>query len=372
MQVFCPSETIGVRTELAEPATEKTVPDASAAQAAPDASAAPMSTAQVTSAATAPAEQASFDEEAGCDVRVKSAIDAFCEAMRVERNLSAHTLRAYRVDLMDYARWAHRASLDALTVTHKQLRRYLGELDRAQYSRTTINRRLSALRSFFRWMNVMGKTSADPTAALRGPKQQKSLPAVIRPADMTKLLSVYGKRDEAGNPREQSPEDMRNQAILEFLYACGARVSEAANLTLDGIDFSSSQVRVFGKGAKERLIPLHDMALRSLKTYLAVGRPALLAGKQNDHVFVSVRGNAMSADAIRVMFKRALAQAGLDEALSPHAMRHTFATDLLTGGADLRSVQEMLGHVSLSTTQIYTHTSPARLKQVHAQAHPRA
>lgn len=369
-----------MRAELAERMIEKTasgalvpgapMPAASAANVRA-ASGAPTSDTPV-SAVPVSAAQAAFDEEAGCDVQVKSAIEAFCEAMRVERNLSAHTLRAYRVDLMDYARWAHRASLDALTVTHKQLRRYLGELDRAQYSRTTINRRLSALRSFFRWMNVVGKTSADPTAALRGPKQQKSLPSVIRPADMAKLLSVYGKRDERGNLREQSPEDMRNQAILEFLYACGARVSEAANLTLDGIDLSSSQVRVFGKGAKERIIPLHDMAIRSLNTYLTVGRPALLAGKQSKYAFVSVRGNAMSADAIRVMFKRALAAAGLDETLSPHAMRHTFATDLLDGGADLRSVQEMLGHVSLSTTQIYTHTSPARLKQVHAQAHPRA
>ena len=300
------------------------------------------------------------------------AVDSFCDAMRVERNASAHTVRAYRTDLEDYARWTKRASVDALSPTHKQLRRYLGELDQAQYSRTTINRRLSALRSFFRWMNVTGRSDVDPAAALQGPKQPKSLPHVIRPADMVKLLSVYGKRDASGNAREQSPEDMRNQAILEFLYACGARVSEAANLKLDGIDFASAQVKVLGKGSKERIIPLHAMALSSLNAYLMVGRPKLLSGKQSDYVFVSVRGNAMTADAIRVMFKRALRAAGLDETLSPHAMRHTFATDLLTGGADLRSVQEMLGHSSLSTTQIYTHTSPARLKQVHAQAHPRA
>ncbi len=311
-------------------------------------------------------------EAEGCDPCMRDAVDSFCEAMRIERNASVHTVRAYRTDLLDYARWAKRRHLDAFAVTHRQLRRYLGELDQAQYSRTTINRRLSALRSFFGWMNVTGRIDSDPADALQGPKQPKSLPHVIRPADMAKLLSVYGKRDAAGALREQSPEDMRNQAVLEFLYACGARVSEAAGLKMGAVDFARAQAKVFGKGSKERIVPLHDMALSSLKTYLAVGRPKLLGGKRSDFVFVSVRGNPMSADAIRKMFKCALRAAGLDETLSPHAMRHTFATDLLDGGADLRSVQEMLGHASLSTTQIYTHLSPTRLKQVHAQAHPRA
>ncbi len=317
-------------------------------------------------------EAENAEEAEGCDPRMRDAVEAFCEAMRTERNASAHTIRAYRIDLLDYARWAHRQPIDALSATHRQLRRYLGELDQAQYARTTVNRRLSALRSFFGWMNMTGRADADPVCALQGPKQPKSLPHVIRPADMVRLLSVYGKRDAAGAPREQSPEDMRNQAILEFLYACGARVSETAGLQMGNVDFARAQVKVFGKGSKERIVPLHEMALASLKTYLAVGRPKLLDGKRSDYVFVSVRGNPMSADAIRKMFKRALCAAGLDETLSPHAMRHTFATDLLTGGADLRSVQEMLGHASLSTTQIYTHLSPARLKQVHAQAHPRA
>lgn len=310
-------------------------------------------------------------DENACDPYAVSLIEGFCEALHVERGSSVHTVRAYRIDLMDYARWAMREHLDPVLVTHKQLRRYLGELDRAQYSRTTINRRLAALRSFFRWLNVTGRADGDPASALSGPRRQKSLPHVIRASDMVKLLCVYGKRDAAGNLREQTSSDMRNLALLEFLYACGARVSEASGLLTANVDFERGQVKVFGKGAKERIVPLHDLALSSMRTYLLLARPALLRDKTSDFFFVSTRGNGMTTDAIRKMFKEALRTAGLDETLSPHALRHTFATDLLDGGADLRSVQEMLGHASLSTTQVYTHLSPGRLKQVHHRAHPR-
>ena len=319
----------------------------------------------------ADADTAPEDCAPACDPRTETLIEDFCGAMRVEHNASVHTVRAYHIDLMDYARWAARERVAPLEATHKQLRRYLGELDRAQYSRTTINRRLSALRSFFRWLNVTNVTDCDPASVLQGPRQQKSLPHVIRAADMVKLLSVYGARDVSGNQREQSPVDMRNLALLEFLYACGARISEAAGLLTANVDFERGQVKVFGKGSKERIIPLHELALSSMRTYLLIARPRILSEKNSDFFFVSTRGNGMTTDAIRKMFKEALRAAGLDETLSPHDMRHTFATDLLDGGADLRSVQEMLGHASLSTTQIYTHLSPGRLKQVHRRAHPR-
>lgn len=304
------------------------------------------------------------------DAEVK--IDSFCNALRVEQNASEHTMRAYRSDLEDYARWAQREKLDAFGVTHRQLRLYLSELDRAQYCRSTINRRLSALKSIFRWLNTTGAIKEDPASVLQGPKQPKSLPRMIQAKEMVRLLSVFGKRDIEGKLREQSPSDLRNQALLEFLYACGARVSEASGLKLVDVDLKNGQVKVFGKGSKERIIPLHEMALVSMRNYLNFGRPKLLKGEQCEVFFVSTRGNQMTTDAIRKMFKQALREAGLDETLSPHDMRHTFATDLLAGGADLRSVQEMLGHSSLSTTQIYTHLSATRLKQVHAQAHPRA
>lgn len=299
-------------------------------------------------------------------------VEDFCASLTVEKGSSAHTVKAYRVDLLDYLRWAEREGLDALTVTHRQLRRYLGELDQAQYSRKTINRRLSSLRGFFRWLNVCERVSNNPASVLQGPKSPKGLPKTIRPAEMVRLLSVHGPRDAAGVTREQTPEDLRNQAILEFLYACGARISEASGLRSADVDFAKRQVKVFGKGSKERLIPIHDLALDAMREYYAKGRPALLKGKTSEYFFVSTRGDAMSADSMRKMFKKAIRAAGLDDDLSPHDMRHTFATDLLTGGADLRAVQEMLGHASLSTTQIYTHVSAERLREAHRQAHPRS
>lgn len=305
------------------------------------------------------------------DESLERLISAFCDSLYVERNASVHTIRAYSSDLHDYARWAARRSVNALEPTFRELRSYLAELDRARYSRTTINRRLSSLKGFFRWLMVTGQIERDVSGVLQGPKQPKSLPHVIRPHDMVKLLRVYSDRDLTGEPREQTPSDMRNQAVLEFLYACGARVSEASGLLVSGVNFESGQVKVFGKGSKERIIPLHDLAIRSMRMYERIARPELLGRGESEYFFVSNRGNQMSTNAIRSMFKEALAVAGLDQTLTPHAMRHTFATDMLTGGADLRSVQEMLGHASLSTTQIYTHLSASHLKEVHHQAHPR-
>lgn len=298
--------------------------------------------------------------------------EAFCDALRFERNASEHTIRAYRADLEDYARWAERFGIDPIDATHRQLRLYLGELDQARYSRTTVNRRLSALRSFFRWLNVTGRAATNPACALQGPKRPKSLPRVIRPTDMVKILTVHGPRTIDGAPREQTPLDKRNQAVLEFLYASGARVSEASGLMASNVDFSDRQAKVFGKGAKERIIPLHDLAIESMSVYARTARDALLDGRTSPFFFVSARGNRMSEDSIRRMFRETQLAAGLDGTYTPHDIRHTFATDVLDGGADLRSVQEMLGHASLSTTQIYTHLSPARLKEVYAQAHPRS
>ena len=250
-----------------------------------------------------------------CDPRIVALLAAFCHAMRVERNASVHTLRAYRIDLMDFARWACRERIDILAATHRQLRRYLGELDRAQYSRTTVNRRLSALRSFFRWLNVTGIADEDPASILQGPKQPKSLPHVIRASDMVKLLTVYGNRDAAGREREQSSVDARNLALLEFLYACGARVSEASGLLAANVDFGSGQVKVFGKGSKERIVPLHDMAVSSMRAYATWARPLILRDRTCDYFFGSTRGNRMGTDASRKMFKDALRQAVLDLSL---------------------------------------------------------
>ncbi len=312
------------------------------------------------------------DEKADVDEAMSQLIDEFCQGYRAEHNASDNTMRAYRIDLSDYGRWAKRSKLDPVHPTHKQLRRYLAELSAAQYARTTINRRLSALRTFFQWLNVTGRSEDDPASALVGPKKSKKLPHVIRPKDMARLLTVHAPRDGRGRKLEQAPSQMRDQAILEFLYACGARISEASGLELSNVDLECAQVKVFGKGSKERIIPLHDMAVESMRSYLLVARPKLeKPGKPSPYFFLSTRGAQMGTDAMRKMFKATCAQAGLPAEITPHDMRHTFATDLLSGGADLRCVQELLGHASLSTTQVYTHTTPGRLAEVHKLAHPR-
>ena len=299
-------------------------------------------------------------------------LERFVESLRIEQGASEHTIRAYRTDLEAFSRWCARKGVNPKEASYKQLRSYLGELDAARYARSTMNRRLSSLKGFYAWMNVVGIIDENPASVLSGPKQNKHLPHVLHHDEMARLLLVHSPNGAAGKAGEQSPTDMRDQALLEFLYACGARISEASNLRVSDVDFSSKLVKLLGKGNKERVVPLHDLCIHAMRSYFEDGRPLLLDGKKSDRFFVSSRGNPLSADAMRKMFKATVRAAGLDERLSPHDMRHTFATDLLDGDADLRSVQEMLGHASLSTTQIYTHLSPARLKDAHTQAHPRA
>ncbi len=295
-------------------------------------------------------------------------LDSFCRSLSAERNASPQTVRAYRSDVSAYLAWCERESVDALRATHREVRRFLAYLDQASYSRRTVNRRLSAVKSFYRWLVVEGEVESSPAEVLQGPKQGKPLPRAVHGSEMDRLLAVtLGDKQ----PEEASPQQLRDQAILELLYASGLRVSEAAGLRMSGLDLRERLVRVMGKGSKERIVPLHATACLALENYLSLGRPALLGARQSDAVFISSRGNDMSANAVRVVFKKALAKAGLDESLSPHAMRHSFATDLLAGGADLRSVQEMLGHSSLSTTQVYTHMTPEHLRRAHRQAHPR-
>ncbi len=295
----------------------------------------------------------------------------YLKSLELERNYSKHTIRNYQIDIEEYLRWIVRNEYDPKKITHRQFRRYLSDLDAAQYSRNTINRRLSSIRGFYAWMSAHGLTDTNPTSAISGPKKPIRLPHTLQTSEITKILEVY---------TGDSFEDIRNQAILELIYACGLRVSEASNLVLQNLDLANGQIRVLGKGSKERIVPVHNLAIATLTSYLKGARPALLAQlkeKENvkpdnlDYVFLSKRGNRFSEAEIRKMFKKTLATAGLDLGFTPHDLRHSFATDVLNGGADLRSVQEMLGHSSLSTTQIYTHVTPERLKEIHHQAHPR-
>lgn len=288
----------------------------------------------------------------------------FLRSLAVERGCSVHTVRSYAVDLYSYLSWAQRAGEDPVHLDHKRFRRFLVDLEQAGYKRKTISRRLSAVRSFFDYLNMRELVLSNPAAAAATPKPSRILPRKTSAADLDRLLGVCAK--------STVPEDLRDTAFLELLYATGARISEIAGLAVGDVSFESKSVRLMGKGSKERRVPVHAKALEAVARYVALGREELLAGRELRALFVSTRGNAMSADSLRHAFKRRTAQAGLDPSLHPHDLRHSFATDMLEGGADLRSVQEMLGHASLSTTQIYTHLSLEHMRDTMKQAHPRS
>ena len=290
-------------------------------------------------------------------------VDRFLLHLSVERGVSVHTVRAYSADLARFLEWCTRAEADPLSLTHRQMRSYLAELDRARYARRTIARRLSSIRSFYAYLHSEGIVTTDPSAVLATPKVPSRLPKVIPNENVLGMLEA---------PDTSTPTGLRDRAVLEMLYATGARVSEVAGLRLADLDLAQGQLTVMGKGGKERIIPMHRLAVARLREYLQEGRPRIVSRASDEAVFLSVRGAPLSADAIRRMFKRYLAIAGAASSLSPHAMRHTFATHLLDSGADLRTVQELLGHVALSTTQIYTHLSTQRLQDVHRSSHPRA
>ncbi len=365
------------------------------------------------------AEQIQLSEDDELKQTWGELIDAFCGSLATQYNKSAHTIRNYRIDIEAYLRWCKREGIDMLTARHQQIRRYLAYLDQAQYARTTINRHLSSIKAFYRWLVVEEKCQSNPAAILQGPKQPKTLPRVISAHDIDYLLEesnhvsdgfmnrgnqvnrcdqsnkrgitnrheqviktqTHATRNEFETTNKTSSSRhsaelaqalrIRNEALLELLYAAGLRVSEASSLQLSGLDLQQGFVRVMGKGSKERLVPLHQKACEVLTEYLQHSRPILRKHPNNPYVFLSVRGNKLSTNTIRTVFKEKLKETGLDESLSPHALRHSFATDLLSGGADLRSVQEMLGHASLSTTQIYTHLTSDHLKEVHRTSHPR-
>lgn len=288
-----------------------------------------------------------------------------CEYARhlgIERGLSAHTVRAYCTDVRGYLDWACRSGNDPLGVGYRAFRQYLVELNAAGYSSRTTARHLSAIRGFFRFLNVRGASQVNPASAASSPKLSHDLPRKMSAADITRLLEVC----------EDDAIGLRDQAFLELLYASGARIAELARLVPGDVDFADESVRLFGKGSKERIVPLYPLALDAVRDYLERGRPALTGQKGAETLFVSTRGNAMSADSLRRVFKKRALQAGLDPGLHPHDMRHAFATDLVENEADLRSVQEMLGHASLSTTQIYTHLSLSHMKDVYKRAHPRS
>jgi integrase/recombinase XerD len=292
----------------------------------------------------------------------RTLIERFVDAVWMERGLSRATLAAYRTDLEGLARWLagrglalDRAGADDL---HAYLSHRVGDGARPR----TTARLVSSLRRFFQYLVQSGHSREDPSARIDSPRIGRPLPKSLTESEVEALLAAPESKDAQG---------LRDRAMLEILYATGLRVSELVSLPLARINLRQGVVRVFGKGGKERLVPLGEEAMHHLEVWLRDGRPELLKGRSADAAFVTRRGAAMTRQAFWHLIRRHAQRAGIDKPLSPHTLRHAFATHLLDHGADLRVLQMLLGHSDLSTTQIYTHVARERLKDLHARHHPR-
>src|SRR3954468_9256001 len=290
----------------------------------------------------------------------------FLAYLEFERGLSRNTLEAYRSDLLQYGVYLH--GRDALVVTHSDLAGFVSSLaagdgEKPPVAPATLQRKVACLRSFYRHLRRQGTLEADPTANLRAPKQSRRLPHVLSRDEVNTLLE---------QPRGTEPASLRDRALLELMYACGLRASEAIDLEIGDLDLESGLLRARGKGSKERIVPMGTAAARALMQYLARGRPRLVGDRLEARLFVNPRGAALTRQGLYKIVQRHARSAGLERRMSPHTLRHTFATHLLAGGCDLRSVQEMLGHADIATTQLYTHLSAERLKDVYFDAHPRS
>ncbi|MFA7095263.1 MAG: site-specific tyrosine recombinase XerD [Gammaproteobacteria bacterium] len=289
-------------------------------------------------------------------------IEAFIDTLWVERGLSENTLSAYRVDLQGLATWLAGRGSSLLAAQRDELLDYLAFRVRQGARPRSTARFLSSMRQFYRQLVRQGRIDADPTARIDAPKLGRALPKSLTEAEVEALLAAPDTGDLLG---------LRDRTMLEILYATGLRVSELVHLTLDQVNLRQGVVRITGKGSKERLVPFGEEALGWLERYLREARPLLLRGQLCDALFPTQRGTAMTRQAFWVLIKRYARKAGITKSLSPHTLRHAFATHLLNHGADLRVVQLLLGHSDLSTTQIYTHVARERLKTLHAKHHPR-
>jgi len=292
-----------------------------------------------------------------------SSIDTFIDALWLEEGLSKNTLQAYHRDLTLFAQWLQATPLVAAQELHIQ--GYFAA-QHAQTKATTANRRLTVFRRYFRWALREGLVQQDPTLKLDAAKQAPRIPKTLTEAQVEALLAAPDTNEALG---------VRDRTMLELMYASGLRVSELVDLRVLNVGLNEGVLRVMGKGSKERLVPFGEMAREWLQRYLGQARVELLGPKQTQDLFVTVRGSTAGSAMTRVMFwslvKRYAQQAGIRVPISPHTLRHAFATHLLNHGADLRSVQMLLGHADISTTTIYTHVARERLAALHAQHHPR-
>ena len=307
-------------------------------------------------------------KSAGDELRFEALVLDFLAYLEFERGLSRNTLEAYRSDLFQFGRFLEPRGVGAIEAAPRDVGDFLaglatGDGDARPASAATIHRKSASLRSFYRHLRREGLRDSDPTAALSPPRRGRKLPNVLTRADVQRLLA---------QPRGSTPTALRDRALLELMYACGLRASEAIGLDVGDVDDEDRVVRARGKGSKERVVPVGQAALRALGSYLERGRPALVKKLPETRLFVNFRGRSLTRQGLYKIVRRHAQSAGLADRMSPHTLRHTFATHLLAGGCDLRSVQEMLGHADVATTQLYTHLSSERLKDVYFRAHPRA
>jgi integrase/recombinase XerC len=295
-------------------------------------------------------------------------IDAFIQFLQREKGYSPQTLRAYRSDIAQFAAFLASRGLYGEAATSGReidahvMRSYLAAITR-KASRSTVGRKLSAVRSLFRFLERRGLIDSNPAAALANPKQERHLPRYL-PVDEAFSLVESAK--------DKDLKTLRDRAILELLYSCGLRVSELTAMDMRSLDTEEGLVRVKGKGSKERVVPVGAHAISALRDYLEASGPLRRKAKEGSALFLNGRGGRLSSRSVARMIKRQASLAGLTRDISPHALRHSFATHLLDGGADLRAVQELLGHSNLSTTQRYTHVTLDRLMEVYDKAHPRS
>lgn len=289
-------------------------------------------------------------------------IDEFLDQLWSERGLSQNTLAAYRADLTGLARWLAQSGVALTDATRDQLMRYIAARVEGGARPRSTARQLSSIRRFFRHQVTQGRLADDPSARIDMPRLGRPLPKSLTEGEVERLLNA---------PPADKPLGIRDRAMLEVLYSSGLRVTELVELRLDQMNLRQGLVRVVGKGDRERLVPLGEEAQAWLDRHLREARPELLRGRVSDYVFPTSRGDYMTRQAFWHLIKRYAAAADIATRLSPHTLRHAFATHLLNHGADLRAVQMLLGHSDLSTTQIYTHVARERLKQVHADHHPR-
>jgi integrase/recombinase XerD len=326
---------------------------------------------------------------------IESLLLDFLAYLELERGLSRNTLEAYRSDLLQFGSFMQRRGVRVMQAQHGDLAAFLSELSgaapdaalegpsapappsasaltptststlrpRAPAAASTLGRKVACLRSFYRHLRREGLIEHDPTADLHGPRKTQRLPRVLSREEVARLLR---------EPKGTEPMALRDRALLELMYASGLRVSEVTGLELADIDMQEGMLCARGKGSKERLVPVGRQAIAALEAYCARGRPALLGARSESKLFVNRRGGGLSRQGLYKIVQGHARGAGLQERMSPHTLRHSFATHLLAGGCDLRSLQEMLGHADLATTQVYTHLSAERLKDAYFSAHPRA